>query len=565
MARTDPSPSASRSPVCPAPAVRAIARLAAAAVVASMMAGGGRVATASPTPELTAMLGRMQQYFDANDFAAILTDPRYASNPTEAVRLSVVSQVLGYGELYMASPSDGLRDRIAARADFLVEHFNAIRSGSAFDGMLALALLRAYEATGDSIYWNRAGTLITMLRGLPPSQTKLNGGLMAAMALVEYAELTGDDAARQQALNIVAGVLPYQNADGSLPHYCTGSTDMHYTAWMGLELILIRQRATSAQLDLILGRVNQFMRGRVSGAGEPDYIDECPPHPECTAYYYSIATGCTQDYDTRGWINELGYTAAVFEHFAEPTFSTVWQFFSGLELGGAASGAFADKWTVFLLPTDPLYVWGSASPSVIRTSVIFWSLAAIAGAPAAGTVPPLAVHSGGARRTPAPAWVAPEPDEVVRARARGYTWSTVDSLLIAGVDPLALEGASRPGSGDRGRLTTSSCPCVPTTGIPEPTQSPSNRAVSLGPTLPNPGHDLVRVRLQLTRPIPVDVAIYDLSGRRLRTLLTGAQPAGERNIEWDRRHDDGRTVRPGLYLLRLESAEGRVVRRIVIR
>ncbi|MEW6753729.1 MAG: discoidin domain-containing protein [Candidatus Latescibacterota bacterium] len=52
---------------------------------------------------------------------------------------------------------------------------------------------------------------------------------------------------------------------------------------------------------------------------------------------------------------------------------------------------------------------------------------------------------------------------------------------------------------------------------------------------------------------PVQAGLYDLSGRRVRTLWDGERlTAGRQRLEWDGRSDNGRLVPPGLYLLRIE-------------
>ncbi|MEW6752012.1 MAG: discoidin domain-containing protein [Candidatus Latescibacterota bacterium] len=53
---------------------------------------------------------------------------------------------------------------------------------------------------------------------------------------------------------------------------------------------------------------------------------------------------------------------------------------------------------------------------------------------------------------------------------------------------------------------------------------------------------------------PVQAGIYDLSGRRLRTLWDGQRlTAGRKRLEWDGRSDSGELVPPGIYLLRIEA------------
>ena len=47
---------------------------------------------------------------------------------------------------------------------------------------------------------------------------------------------------------------------------------------------------------------------------------------------------------------------------------------------------------------------------------------------------------------------------------------------------------------------------------------------------PNPFNPRLEIRLALPRSGPVEVGVYDLRGRRLRTLLSGDQVAGERTL-----------------------------------
>ena len=61
--------------------------------------------------------------------------------------------------------------------------------------------------------------------------------------------------------------------------------------------------------------------------------------------------------------------------------------------------------------------------------------------------------------------------------------------------------------------------------------------------------DLAKVQ----QPKAMTVALYDLSGRRMRTLWADwPATAGRKRLQWDGRNDGGRLVSPGLYLLRIE-------------
>jgi hypothetical protein len=92
------------------------------------------------------------------------------------------------------------------------------------------------------------------------------------------------------------------------------------------------------------------------------------------------------------------------------------------------------------------------------------------------------------------------------------------------------------------------------------------RAVFLAPPAPNPARGATTLRFGLPREARVELALYDQQGRRVRALLGGTQPAGERAIVWDGSGDSGRALPAGLYFVRL-ATEGRtfVSRLAVIR
>ena len=61
--------------------------------------------------------------------------------------------------------------------------------------------------------------------------------------------------------------------------------------------------------------------------------------------------------------------------------------------------------------------------------------------------------------------------------------------------------------------------------------------------------------LALSTPRPVEIGIYDLSGRRVRTLFAGEESTGRYTDKvWDGRDEMGQLVAPGLYLVCVEVA-----------
>jgi hypothetical protein len=58
-----------------------------------------------------------------------------------------------------------------------------------------------------------------------------------------------------------------------------------------------------------------------------------------------------------------------------------------------------------------------------------------------------------------------------------------------------------------------------------------------------------RMRWSLERASQVELSIVDVSGRRVRHLVSGMFAAGEQEFTWDGRDDDGRAVRTGAYFV----------------
>jgi hypothetical protein len=62
----------------------------------------------------------------------------------------------------------------------------------------------------------------------------------------------------------------------------------------------------------------------------------------------------------------------------------------------------------------------------------------------------------------------------------------------------------------------------------------------------------------------VTLRVYDVSGRRVRTLAQGYRPAGPHQVEWDRTDDSGARVGRGVYFYRLQTARRTIARKLVI-
>lgn len=91
--------------------------------------------------------------------------------------------------------------------------------------------------------------------------------------------------------------------------------------------------------------------------------------------------------------------------------------------------------------------------------------------------------------------------------------------------------------------------------------------VSAAPRLtavPNPFAQEVRIELRLDQAEEAEVALFDASGRRVRSLFGGELAAGGHSLSWDGRDDRGLLVPAGVYFARLGTESGAVTRERIV-
>lgn len=86
-----------------------------------------------------------------------------------------------------------------------------------------------------------------------------------------------------------------------------------------------------------------------------------------------------------------------------------------------------------------------------------------------------------------------------------------------------------------------------------------------GENFPNPFNPSTAIRYVVPAPGgPVRIEIYDLTGRRVRTLVNEEKSTGTHLAVWRGGDDDGRTLGSGVYFYRVEIGEYRVERKMVL-
>ena len=98
---------------------------------------------------------------------------------------------------------------------------------------------------------------------------------------------------------------------------------------------------------------------------------------------------------------------------------------------------------------------------------------------------------------------------------------------------------------------------------------PVSRA-DLGQNYPNPFNPTTKIEYWVPEAVrageraSVNVIVYDVSGARVRTLVSGPKAAGHYVSQWDGRDDRGSAVGSGIYFCRMTTGSFSAVRKMVL-
>jgi predicted outer membrane repeat protein len=96
------------------------------------------------------------------------------------------------------------------------------------------------------------------------------------------------------------------------------------------------------------------------------------------------------------------------------------------------------------------------------------------------------------------------------------------------------------------------------------TAAGSSPTVQLGPVYPNPFRGSTNIRFANPLNAHVNVEVFDLAGRRIRTLEDGRLGSGEHSVRWDGRDANRRPVASGVYMLRVRVGTWSGSQRVVL-
>tara|TARA_A100000164_G_scaffold164305_1_gene145765 strand:- start:214 stop:675 length:462 start_codon:yes stop_codon:yes gene_type:complete len=81
---------------------------------------------------------------------------------------------------------------------------------------------------------------------------------------------------------------------------------------------------------------------------------------------------------------------------------------------------------------------------------------------------------------------------------------------------------------------------------------------------PNPFNPVTSLRYDLPNAGLVNITIYDMMGRAVKTLVNSSQTAGYKSVQWNSTNDRNEPVSAGLYLYTIQAGEFRRTKKMVL-
>ncbi|MCB1183327.1 flagellar basal body rod modification protein [bacterium] len=181
---------------------------------------------------------------------------------------------------------------------------------------------------------------------------------------------------------------------------------------------------------------------------------------------------------------------------------------------------------------------GADGPSVRTVAIVPWNFVHIY---LAGTSTGL--YSTFALAGAATKWTLESPDLMGNVVVGQLKTRADDGVIIAGTHGKGVYGLAIPAA----------------VAVPDDVPQPAR---ALAQNVPNPFNPLTHISFELPADGTAHLAVYDIGGRLVRTLVDGAMAAGDHTVAWNGTDDAGRAVAAGIYLYRLRSGAVDEVRRM---
>jgi len=86
----------------------------------------------------------------------------------------------------------------------------------------------------------------------------------------------------------------------------------------------------------------------------------------------------------------------------------------------------------------------------------------------------------------------------------------------------------------------------------------------LGQNYPNPANPTTKIRYSLMNSQTIDLSVFNMEGKKVKTLAHGYQNAGEYTLVWDGRDSNQQILATGIYFYRLSTDFFSTTRKILL-
>jgi hypothetical protein len=94
--------------------------------------------------------------------------------------------------------------------------------------------------------------------------------------------------------------------------------------------------------------------------------------------------------------------------------------------------------------------------------------------------------------------------------------------------------------------------------------TPGTLSLRLAQNAPNPFGIETTIKFTVPSGMKANLAVYDVSGRLVRSVYDGVAAPGEHSAKWDGRDDFGSNVSPGVYFIKLATPEKSIEKKMVL-
>ena len=81
---------------------------------------------------------------------------------------------------------------------------------------------------------------------------------------------------------------------------------------------------------------------------------------------------------------------------------------------------------------------------------------------------------------------------------------------------------------------------------------------------PNPFNPVTTLRYALPEDTMVNITIYDMMGRVVKTLINDQQTNGYKSVQWNATNNIGQPVSTGIYLYTIDAGKFRQTKKMVL-